>query len=272
MDVPIDSPVAENRSGVIGAAGTDEPPSMNPGPAETGAPPPATVPLQDSRPIASSKALQPDNGQIPMEAPAASLSPEVLTVRLRPGESITEYKGAVLPADIRPPMGDILISFDLTNSMYQELSNIKNNAQNILAAVRNEIPDTRFALVSHMDYNGVFESPGYKALYGSTVPNRVPDYPYRLDLPLTNDVTAVTGAIQGLELGAGGDAPEDYTRVFHESYADPEIGWRTGTRKILLAWLDAVPHDPDFAEIYNPDLDRCTGTDPGRDEIVGTED
>ena len=272
MDISIDPLEVESRSASIVARALDSPVAMNPDPSETGPPPPATVPLKSAGIGTSRKALQYEEEPLQIEEPAASLTPAALTARLRPGESITESKTAFLPSAVRPPMGDILISFDLTNSMYQELNNIKNNAQNILAAVRNKIPDTRFGLVSHMDYNGYFESPGYEALYGSTVQNRVPDYPYRLDLPLTDDAAAVAGAIEALELGAGGDIPEDYTRVFYESYSDPEISWRTGARKIMLAWLDAIPHDPDFAKIYNPDLDHSTGVDPGRDEVAGTQD
>ena len=84
--------------------------------------------------------------------PVATLEPSTLTATLMPGQSILEHKTAALPANLQPPMGDILVSFDLTGSMYEELANVKVNAVNIANAVRGFIPDTNFGVVSHMDY------------------------------------------------------------------------------------------------------------------------
>lgn len=54
------------------------------------------------------------------------------------------------------------------------------------------------------------------------------DYAYRLNQPVTGDRAEVQGAINGLYLGGGSDGPQDYTRIFYESYADPGIAWRPG--------------------------------------------
>jgi hypothetical protein len=192
---------------------------------------------------------------------------------LRPGQSIVEHKTATLPANVKPRQGDILFSFDLTGSMEGELNNVKANSQNIMTAVRSEIPDTNFGVVSHMDYMGTFTSCGYSDMYGgSTGSPPIFDYPYNLNRSLTDNTGLVATSIQALVLGYGGDFPECYTRVFYESYADPNIGWRPGAKKILLAWLDAMPHDCDFAEILLPNLNKSLGKDPGRDAKVDTSD
>ena len=207
-----------------------------------------------------------------------SLSPAVLNAELEPGESVAEIKTAYIPG--APPKGDVLIAFDLTGSMMQELSNVKNNSINIMNSVRGVIPDTNFGVVSHMDYYGTHSDSllygyparpyGDKRIYDSEY---YYDYPYNLDQPLTADTSLVQAVIgdsaSGLKLGNGADYPESYTRVLYESYADSETGWREGAKKIMLFWLDYIPHSLDpFLDGSQP----STGPDPGRDEIDGTSD
>jgi hypothetical protein len=195
----------------------------------------------------------------------ATLTPASLEATLRAGECISESKLLHMPADVAPAAGDILFIMDLTGSMGGELSNVQVNSVNIMNAIRAVIPDTRFGLISHMDYNGSYNSCGYSSSYGSG-----PDYPYSLDQGLTDDTAAVQAAIMGLSLGWGDDGPENYTRVLYESYADATVGWRPGATKFVMAWGDAVPHDCA--------VDACvggtwsTGVDPGRDAVAGTAD
>jgi hypothetical protein len=134
------------------------------------------------------------------------------------------------------PMGDVLFVFDLTGSMGEELNSAKAGATDIM----NSFPatDIRFGVVSHMDYNGYFESPGYAGVYGGAG-----DYPYQLDQPLTSNKATVQTAINGLTLGGGADSPESYSRVLYESYADPAIQWREGAKRIVVEFGDDQPHD-----------------------------
>jgi len=74
----------------------------------------------------------------------------------------------------------------------------------------------------------------------------------------------------GLLLGYGADGPEDYTRVLYETTADAAIGWRAESKKIVLFWLDNVPHDCNYR--LDCGGSGSTGPDPGRDAIVGTAD
>jgi len=52
------------------------------------------------------------------------------------------------------------------------------------------------------------------------------------------------------------------TAVHSKTYADPNVGWRSGAKKIVILFGDDIPHDPAFQ----------TGVDPGRDAEVGTAD
>ncbi len=195
----------------------------------------------------------------------STLEPSSLEAVLHVGESVTEQKLATVSPT--PPQGDILFSFDLTGSMGDELENVKANSTNIMGEIAGIISDSHFGLISHMDYVGWFNSCNYYTQYGSSYYG---DYPYSLDIPLTSGTADVSLEIASLELGSGSDYPEDYTRALYETTADVSIGWREGSRKIVVAWLDDIPHDCDVYSII--DGSGSTGADPGRDNMVGTED
>lgn len=191
------------------------------------------------------------------EACAEALTPALLEATLKPGESITEAKTACLSG--APANGDVMFSMDLTGSMGDELQNMKMNSINIMNSIMTLFPEggARFGVVSHMDYVGNFVSCGYSNSYGGGK-----DYPYQLNQALTSNSTDVANAINGLNLGWGADGPEDYERVFNELYTHELVEWRPGAAKLVVAWLDAPPHDCDWG----------TGSDPGRDGIMSTAD
>ena len=219
--------------------------------------PEATVPL-----VSGFTAMAPT-----ATTPAVLTPAELIISGAHRGDTFSEHKELHLPADVAPAKGDILICFDLTGSMGGELSNVKNNAINIMNAVRALIPDTRFGVVSHMDYPGYFSGCGYYDEYGSSYYG---DVPYNLNSGLTDDAAAVQAAISALALGSGSDGPEDYTRVLHEAINDPGIGWRPGAKRIVLMWGDSVPHDCAYGALLG--WVGTTGPDPGRDAIANNGD
>ncbi|MFZ5647433.1 MAG: hypothetical protein ACOY30_07410 [Bacillota bacterium] len=128
--------------------------------------------------------------------------------------------------------------------------------------------DINYGVVSYMDYPKTYNSYGYYAVYGYASAG---DYAYKMNQAVTGDRAAVASSINGLVLGHGGDGPQDYTRIFHESYADPSISWRPGAKKIFVNFGDNVPHDNNLNEGVMSGT-WSTGGDPGRDEIMLTSD
>jgi hypothetical protein len=199
------------------------------------------------------------------QASQTSVDPDTVWLTLSPGESALVDKMVIIPGVI--PKGDILFAFDLTGSMYDEIDVVKAEAYNIMVTVSNLVSDPQFGVISYMDYPHRYDTCGYSALYG--LPE---DYAYRLDLPLTSDTALVRTTIEGLVLGDGYDGPQDYERIFYESYADSmNIGYRPGSKRILLNFGDCLPHDCNLSEGIEPGV-FSTGSDPGRDEIMGNAD
>ncbi len=192
-----------------------------------------------------------------------ALSPAHHTDTAEIGGISLENKTACI--DGVPPKGDVLFCFDLTGSMGQELNNLKANSANIMTSLAGSLDDVAYGLISHMDYTQTYSSCGYSAPYGGASSG---DYPYSMDQAITSDQNLVETAINSLTLGWGSDFPESYERALYETVNDDAIGWRDDAARIVVAWLDAVPHDCAGVPGYR----STTGSDPGRDEIMGNAD
>jgi hypothetical protein len=60
--------------------------------------------------------------------------------------------------------------------------------------------------------------------------------------------------------------------MFYESYADQNIQWRSGARKIVVNFGNSIPHDDNLYNGYSSTSTWNTGGDPGRDGIMGNDD
>lgn len=196
----------------------------------------------------------------------ASITPDVLEVTLAPGESVAESKDVETP-DL-PVRADVIFAFDLTGSMGSIIDTAKARALDIMSALEASGVSFSYGVASYMDYPNRYNSCGYNATYGDAGSG---DYAYSLDQVLTTDTAGVQAAILSLSLGSGADGPQDYARPFYESYADPNILWRSGAKKVLLNFGDNVPHDCNLNEGVTGGT-WSTGGDPGRDEVMGTAD
>jgi von Willebrand factor type A domain-containing protein len=137
---------------------------------------------------------------------------------------------------------DILLLFDITQSMRQVIDEVRTNAGDIMRAIRASNPNSAFGVASFADYQ-----------------ERMP---WRLDRDITEDLDSVSAVIGRLRLYDGKDFPEAYSRALNEARF---IGWRPGAKRFIILFGDAPAHDPNF-------YGQSTGIDPGRDGIPGNED
>jgi len=144
------------------------------------------------------------------------------------------------PPSLEPT--DVLLLFDITQSMHDVIGEVRDNAGTIMRAVRRRNPNSAFAVASFADYQE--------------------NLPWRLDQDVTDDLDRVALAIGRLRLYDGKDLPEAYSRALNEARF---IGWRPGSRRFIVLFGDAPAHDPNF-------FGESTGVDPGRDGVPGTND
>ena len=188
---------------------------------------------------------------------------------LYPGQSTNSSASVTIPS--LPPAADVLFSFDCTASMDDVIGSAKSNAVSLAASLEATGVSFHFGVASFMDYPGTYDSCGYSNTYGDALSG---DYPYQLNQAMTTDMTAVTAAINSLYIGWGVDAPEAYTRAIYEGYADTNVMWRTGAKRVMIIFGDDVPHSCNLnAGIAGTGTTVwSTGGDPGRDGIMGTSD
>lgn len=179
-------------------------------------------------------------------------------------ESVHETKVATVNADIT--RGDVVFAFDDTGSMGGPLNNLKTTSRTIINELDAVIDDVQFGLASFEDYNGSYTSCGYSGGYGGGT-----DRPYRLNQPITGNLTQLFAAIDGVTLGGGGDLPESYTATYWEMYNDAaNIGWRPGARRITVMIGDDEPHSCDTDYCGTPRA--STGVEPGPNGTTGDAD
>jgi hypothetical protein len=194
-----------------------------------------------------------------MPAPvAAQVYPSRVEAELWPGESLMVEKYVTTPALL--PKADVVISMDLTGSMWEELDNLKVEIDDLITALAAESANLNMGVVSHKDYPHAYNYCEYSATYGGDG-----EWPFLVEHVVDGDFAAAAAAVAAMTASGGADAPESYARVMWES-GQPEnyMGYRDGAQKILVMFLDDKPHDCGY--------DPSTGVDPGRDEEAGTAD
>lgn len=94
-----------------------------------------------------------------------------------------------------PAPSDVVFLVDTTGDMGGAISNLKAGLQLLTTTLRNENPNTAFAVAAFQDFpTSPFGAPG--------------DQPYRLLQPLTTNLLAVQTAVNALQIGIGGDELE----------------------------------------------------------------
>jgi len=168
---------------------------------------------------------------------SATLSPTTAFFELLPGTGTSET-GKQVTLAAQPAAADVEIAIDTTGSMGASIAQAKTDALAIVAGVQGVVPDTQFAVVQFKDS---FDTPEYQVAQS-----------------MTASATDVQTAINGLSASGGGDSPEAYNLVFHNSYTPStggDLGWRSGTRKFVIVLGDAAPHGAGTAGVPG-----CTDT------------
>ncbi|MEM6678476.1 MAG: hypothetical protein AAF675_11470, partial [Pseudomonadota bacterium] len=125
---------------------------------------------------------------------------------------------------------DFIFLVDLSGSFNDDLINFQQNASSIVAAVRADDPNARFALASFVDIP--------VAPFGLEG-----DYPYRAELPLTNSLDVFVNALEGLTTFGGGDVPEAQLLGLWNAANGEGLNLREGSRKVIMVATDAPAHN-----------------------------
>jgi len=116
---------------------------------------------------------------------------------------------------------EIVFSFDTTGSMYPCLTQVRRKIKNTVTRLIDEIPLIKIGIIAHGDYCDA----------GSTYVTKI--------FNISGDVDAICDFVQNVEPTGGGDAPECYELVLHESQS---LSWSKSATKSLVLIGDDIPH------------------------------
>ena len=122
---------------------------------------------------------------------------------------------------------DIVFVVDTTGSMGATIDTVKRIASDLIDDVNSQTLSARYALVDYRDF------PERAATY---------DYPAKVRSGFTYDKAEIQTAINGLDLGYGGDYPET---VYSGLNTAIDLPWRPGVKKVVINLGDAPPLDPE---------------------------
>ncbi len=145
----------------------------------------------------------------------------------------------------------IEFAFDGTGSMAPTIAQAQKDAERIMEAVRTLDPGVRFAVVAFRDPK--YPLPEYEVLQR-----------FSADV---NAVRAGLGRLKAVNTEDAGNVPsEAYNLVFQRSVSDGSLGWRAGSRKVVVVFGDGEPHGAGAVGIRGcrdttPDLHGLKTTD-----------
>jgi hypothetical protein len=188
----------------------------------------ATEPVPDWRKkVQSSAQARRLLGLLPHSS-LASISPNVNDFTINPGQTIDEVITVTIPANAGTAKADVYFLADTTGSMGGILSAVQTGANTVLSSLSGLGIDIAFGVGNYKDF-----------LSGDP-------YGFQHQVSLTNNAAAVTAGINTWSASGGEDTPEADLFALN-SLAEPPggpIGWRSGSKQIIVWFGDAPGHDP----------------------------
>lgn len=183
------------------------------------------------------------------ERPAAAPTPPVTidpaANDLTLPECVTEQETVTvhLPKSGIPPKADVYLLADTTGSMTPIIGAVQAGLGTVVSDPAFAGFDVAWGVGNYKDFPIPLSSP----------------YAFQPQLAPTTDITAVTTAVNIWSAADGSDIPEGQLFALQQ-VADPAIGWRPGSKRILVWFGDAPGHDPVCAAISGAAADVTEAT------------
>ena len=163
----------------------------------------------------------------PAAAPV-TIQPDTNILTLNPGDTLDETITVTIPKNAGPAKADVYFLADTTGSMGGILGAVQAGANNVLTALGALGIDMAFGVGNYKDF-------------ASGDP-----YGFQHQVSPTNLPATVTAAINAWSATGGVDFPEANLFALDSLAVPPggAIGWRPGSKRIIVWFGDAPGHDP----------------------------
>jgi hypothetical protein len=157
-----------------------------------------------------------------------TISPDTNVLTLKPGDTLDETITVTIPASAASGKADVYLLADTTGSMTAILGAVKSGAGSVLSSL------------SGLGIDIVFGVGNYKDFHSGD------PYAFQHQLSPTSSTPPIVAAINAWSASGGGDIPEADLFALDSLAVPPggAIGWRSGSKRIIVWFGDAPGHDP----------------------------
>lgn len=162
----------------------------------------------------------------PLSAPV-TINPSTNVLTLNPGQILDETITVTIPKNSASAKADIYFLADTTGSMSAILNAVQVGANNVLSTLAALPADLAFGVGNYKDFN------------------QGDPYGFQHQVSPTKVQPTVTAAINTWSAAGGGDIPESALFALNALAVPPgpPIGWRSGSKRIIVWFGDAPSHD-----------------------------
>uniref|UniRef100_A0A2I3H495 Integrin beta n=1 Tax=Nomascus leucogenys TaxID=61853 RepID=A0A2I3H495_NOMLE len=170
----------------------------------------------------------------------SQMSPQGLRVRLRPGEE-RHFELEVFEP-LESPV-DLYILMDFSNSMSDDLDNLKKMGQNLAQVLSQLTRDYTIGFGKFVDKVSVPQTDMRPEKLKEPWPNSDPPFSFKNVISLTEDVDEFRNKLQGERISGNLDAPEGgFDAILQTAVCTRDIGWRPDSTHLLVFSTESAFH------------------------------
>ncbi|XP_033704081.1 integrin beta-4 isoform X6 [Tursiops truncatus] len=170
----------------------------------------------------------------------SQVSPQGLRVRLRPGEE-RHFEMQVFEP-LESPM-DLYILMDFSNSMSDDLDNLKKMGQDLAQVLRQLTSDYMIGFGKFVDKVSVPQTDMRPEKLKEPWPNSDAPFSFKNVISLTEDVEEFRNKLKGERISGNLDAPEGgFDAILQTAVCTRHIGWRPDSTHLLVFSTESAFH------------------------------
>ncbi|XP_043761436.1 integrin beta-4 isoform X3 [Cervus elaphus] len=170
----------------------------------------------------------------------SQVAPQALRVRLRPGEERRFELQVFEP--LESPM-DLYILMDFSNSMSDDLDNLKKMGQDLAQVLRQLTSDYTIGFGKFVDKVSVPQTDMRPEKLKEPWPNSDPPFSFKNVISLTEDVEEFRNKLKGERISGNLDAPEGgFDAILQTAVCTRDIGWRPDSTHLLVFSTESAFH------------------------------
>ncbi|XP_035890036.1 integrin beta-4 isoform X4 [Phyllostomus discolor] len=170
----------------------------------------------------------------------SQVSPQALRVRLRPGEE--QHFELKVFEPLESPV-DLYILMDFSNSMSDDLNNLKQMGEHLAEVLRSLTRDYTIGFGKFVDKVSVPQTDMRPEKLKEPWPNSDPPFSFKNVIRLTQDVDEFRNKLQGERISGNLDAPEGgFDAMLQTAVCTRDIGWRPDSTHLLVFSTESAFH------------------------------